>query len=204
MDLLKMTITFCLVFIFFVTLPIIQTISSFDTLIDDQIENKFDEIQQIPSSFEKSTNIPECLSKNYLLNILNRNRRASISRPYFHHWRPARDNGPYLASNSLAFSPRLRKRTYEGEKDLDEADSKFVYRPTDLDTVMNYLQEKKIDIIYEDSTKICLSQPISDVPIQQILDKIDYRRNQNEQDKEEIRERQPIGKHSIIFRYRLG
>ncbi|CAF4351416.1 unnamed protein product, partial [Adineta steineri] len=42
--------------------------------------------------------------------MLNRDRRASISRPYFQHRRPSRDNNRYPTKNSLAFSPRLGKR----------------------------------------------------------------------------------------------
>ncbi|CAF4102365.1 unnamed protein product, partial [Rotaria sordida] len=55
------------------------------------------------------------------------------------------------------------------------------------------------------STKICFSQPIDITFIQQILDKYNTnRRYQDEQIKEDIHERQPIGKHPVLFRYRLG
>jgi hypothetical protein len=169
---------FSLVFLLLITLTYIQTIFSLDTINDNQIENnKFDEIRQIPLSLEKQTNAPECLLKSQLSKIINRDRRASITRPYFQHWRLTRDNSRYSTKNSLAFSPRLGKRAYEN----DNVDNKFVY---------------------EDSTKICLSQPISDALIQQVLGKVDtIRRNQ---DKEETRGRQPIGKHPVLFRYRLG
>ncbi|CAF3312358.1 unnamed protein product [Rotaria sp. Silwood2] len=206
------TIQCTFVFLFLITLTIIQTIYSFDIINNEQ---KLDEIRQIPSvlssssSLEKQTNIRECLSKNHLSNILNRNRRASISRPYFNYWRPTRDNGRYSTKNSLAFSPRLGKRADENNNELENIDKNLVYRSNDFDTflvtLIGNLQDKKIDIIYEDSTKICLSQPINSGFIQQVLDKFNLnRRYQSEQVKEEIHERQPIGKHPVLFRYRLG
>ncbi|UJR22116.1 hypothetical protein I4U23_025180 [Adineta vaga] len=192
------------IFIFIISLTIIKTI-----ILADLIN---DEAKQISSSslpFQKPANMPECLSKNQLSNMLNRDRRASISRPYFHHWRPARDSTRYSAKNSLAFSPRLGKRSYEDEQESDESNNKFAYRSVDLETFLailtGHLQEKKIHIVYEDSTKICLSQSISDSLIQQLLDKIDAnRRDQNTQEKEEIFGRQSSSKHPILFRYRLG
>ena len=144
---------------------------------------------------------PQCFSKVRLSQTLNRDRRASISRPYFHHWRQSRDNSRYIAKNSLAFSPRLGKRADENENELENADDQLVYQPVDLDAflvaLIAQLQEKNIDIVYEDSTMICLSQPINDSFIQQILD-------QNDQENRETRRRQAIGKHPVLFRYRLG
>ncbi|CAF0974126.1 unnamed protein product [Rotaria sordida] len=199
-------------FLLMITLTFIQTINSSGIIDNDKNENKFDEIEQIPSllSLEKrQTNIHECLSKNHLSNILNRNQRASISRPYFNYWRPVRDNVRYSTKNSIAFSPRLGKRANQDRDQLENPDKNLVNRSIDLETflitLMSYLQEKKIDIIYEDSTKICFSQPIDITFIQQILDKYNTnRRYQDEQIKEDIHERQSIGKHPVLFRYRLG
>jgi hypothetical protein len=144
--------------------------------------------------------------------MLSRDRRASISRPYFRHWRGARDNTRYI-KNLLAFSPRLGRRAYE---DDDESDVLIKKRQIeeenvspDLDTflinLINHLQRKKIDIVYEDPTKLCLSQAVSDGLIQEVLDKFDTnRRQQEEQEKEEARERHSKGKHPLLFRYRLG
>ncbi|CAF1480911.1 unnamed protein product [Adineta steineri] len=191
------------IFSLFITLAIIQTIFSFEIINDEQNEDKSDETRQISSSsLKKQENMPECLSKSQFLNMLNRDRRASISRPYFQHRRPSRDNNRYPTKNSLAFSPRLGKRAYEDENE-------FATRSVDLDTflvtLVGHLQGKKIDIVYEDSTKICLSQSISDTLIQQVLDKFDTnRRNQDIQEKEEIRTRQQSAKHPVLFRYRLG
>ncbi|CAF4201080.1 unnamed protein product, partial [Adineta steineri] len=89
-----------------------------------------------------------------------------------------------------------------------EDENEFATRSVDLDTflvtLVGHLQGKKIDIVYEDSTKICLSQSISDTLIQQVLDKFDTnRRNQDIQEKEEIRTRQQSAKHPVLFRYRL-
>ncbi|CAF1207175.1 unnamed protein product [Adineta steineri] len=193
------------IFFLFITLAIIQTIFSFEIINDEQNEDKLDETRQISSSssssLKKQENMPECLSKSQFLNMLNRDRRASISRPYFQHRRPSRDNNRYPTKNSLAFSPRLGKRAYEDENE-------FATRSVDLDTflvtLVGHLQGKKIDIVYEDSTKICLSQSISDTLIQQVLDKFDTnRRNQDIQEKEEIRTRQQSAKHPVLFRYRL-
>ncbi|CAF0902018.1 unnamed protein product [Rotaria sordida] len=202
----------CTFFLLMITLTFIQTINSSGIIDNDKNENKFDEIEQIPSllSLEKrQTNIHECLSKNHLSNILNRNQRASISRPYFNYWRPVRDNVRYSTKNSIAFSPRLGKRANQDRDQLENPDKNLVNRSIDLETflitLMSYLQEKKIDIIYEDSTKICFSQPIDITFIQQILDKYNTnRRYQDEQIKEDIHERQSIGKHPVLFRYRLG
>ncbi|CAF1566974.1 unnamed protein product [Rotaria sp. Silwood1] len=99
----------------------------------------------------------------------------------------------------------LGKRANEDINELENV----VYRSTDFDTflinLVGYLQDNKIDIVYEDSTKICFSQPISIEFIQQFLDKFHInRRNQNEQMKKEIPERQSTGKHPVLFRYRLG
>jgi hypothetical protein len=201
--------SFCLVFIFLISLVYNQMIFSLKTTDNVENENRIDEFQQIPSSFEslrEQTNIPQCLLKSPLSQVLNRNRRASISRPYFHHWRQTRDNRRYVAKNSLAFSPRLGKRTYINENELDNGDETLVYRSIDHDNfLVNFsaqLLEKQIDIVYEDSTKICLSQPINDAFIKQIFDEIDIsRRNQDEQ---ETRVRQTTGKHPVLFRYRLG
>ena len=129
--------------------------------------------------------------------MFNRDRRASISRPYFQHWRPGRDNSRYSAKKSLVFSPRLGKQVYEDGNELDNVDL-----DTFLVNFLNHLQEKKIDIVYEDPTKICLSQSISDTLIQQILDRTFAKRR--DQVTEETRERQSIGKHPVLFRYRLG
>ena len=139
--------------------------------------------------------------------MVNRERRASISRPYFHHWRPARESSRYSSKNSLAFSPRLGKRSLDDEPEVEEPLA--ARSVTDLDTflvtLVGHLKGKKIDIVYEDSTKICLSQAISDALMQQVLSKFDAnRRNLDEQDKEEARGKQVMGKHPVLFRYRLG
>ncbi|CAF0773352.1 unnamed protein product [Adineta ricciae] len=183
------------VFVLVLSLTLIGTIITSDPIDDVQDEVKSDEPRQVPvlvSPFRKQTSMPECLSKTQLLNMLNRDRRASISRPYFHYWRSA------------------RKRSTSGEQEADHSDNKLAYRSADLDalllTLIGHLQGKNIDIVYEDSTKICLSQSISDVLIQQVLDKFDtHRRDQNTQDKESSHNRQSSSsKHPILFRYRLG
>jgi hypothetical protein len=157
---------------------LIQTISSY--------ENKLDGIEYVSSlpnypslssdslSIEQEGNGPECLSKNLFWNILHhRDRRASISRPYFHHWPGSRDGTRYLAKNLLTFSSRLGKRSYEDEHKLSDFD-------TFLAILVRQLQRKQIDIIYEDSTNICLSQAVSDAFIQEVIDKFNaYRRQQD-------------------------
>lgn len=184
---------------------------SFDLINDDQAENKVEEVRQIalPLPSEKPGNIRSCLSKIQLSNLLNRNRRASISRPYFHYLRPTRDSARYSTKNSLAFSPRLGKRAIEDEDELENIEKRFLYQSNDLETffstLIGYLQEEKIDIVYEDSTKVCLSKPISTAIVQEILDKfMANRRFQNEQDKEDSHQRPAAGKHPVLFRYRLG
>jgi hypothetical protein len=194
-------------------------------ITDDQGEYKFDDIRQISSlpyyssvssgllSNGKQENGPECLSKNLLLNILSRDRRASISRLFFNHWRGSRDNSRYIPKNLLAFSPRLGKRAYEDDNEFNvpinkqqvEEDNGTPDLDTFLVTLIGHLQRKKIDIVYEDSTKLCLSEAVNDGSIKEVLDKFYInRRQQEEQYKEEARERHPKGKHPLLFRYRLG
>ncbi|CAF4724563.1 unnamed protein product [Rotaria sp. Silwood1] len=157
-----------LVFIYLLTLTSIQIISSFSIIKNGQNENKLDDIQRSASllssdlsSIEKQESDPECLPKNLFSNMFDRYRRASISRPYFHHWRRARDNNRYPSKSLLAFSPRLGKRAYENDQQL-EKENDF----NDIDAfLIGYLLGKNIDIIYEDPTKICLSKSVSNGPI---------------------------------------
>jgi len=125
----------------------------------------------------------ECLPKNSLYNIISRDRRASISRPYFNHWRDSRDNSRYLSKNLLAFSPRLGKRDVE-----DDGFIQFL---------INYLQTKNIDIIIDDDeNKICFSETIDDGLIKEAFEKFQIDQRQ--------RERQRKSRHPLLFRYRLG
>ena len=181
---------------------------------DDQHENKLDDIRQISSlSTGRQGNGPECLSKNFLSNMLSRDRRASISRPYFSRWRGARDSSRFIPKNLLAFSPRLGKRAYEDDDlvnvFIDKRQIDEEINSPDLETfllaLIGHLKGKNIDIVYEDPTKVCLSQAISNTLIQEVLEKFDAnRRQQEEQDKEETRERYSKSKHPLLFRYRLG
>jgi len=199
---------------------LVQTILSFEAIYDDQNENKFDDIRQISSlpyyssvssgslSNGKQGNGPECLSKNLLLNTWSRDRRASISRLFFNHWRGSRDNSRYISKNLLAFSPRLGKRAYEDDNEFNvpidkqqvEEDNGTPDLDTFLVTLIGHLQRKKIDIFYEDSTKICLSEAVNDGLIKEVLDKFDI----NPRQQEEAQERHSKGKHPLLFRYRLG
>lgn len=203
-----------LVFIVLLFLVFIQVISSFQVINDDQDENKFDEIRQISNipSYSvlssslpnngKQGNSPDCLTKQLLSSVLTRDRRASISRPYFNHLRGSRDNSRYISKNLLAFSPRLGKRSVEDDNELnnhlnqqqnDEELDLF------LSHLVNHIQNKRNDIVYEDSTKICFSESINDGTMKEALEKYDaHRRLQEEQ------ERQSKNKHPLLFRYRLG
>ena len=138
-----------LVAIILVALTIVQSIESFDDA--------------------EPVSTPDCLSKDQLLGVFDRERRASISRPYFSHWRPARDNRRYAAKNSLAFSPRLGKRAAD------------VSPSTDLDaflsTLNDQLKAKHIDVVHEDSTQICWSQPIVGVLVQWLADQAENDRH---------------------------
>ncbi len=208
-------------YIYLLVSILIQTGSSFEVISDYQDENKFDGARQISSlpyyssiladgSFNnQQENGPECLAKNLFFNMLTRHRRASISRPYFHHWRGSRDNSRYSSKNLLAFSPRLGKRAGEIENDFDvPTDKRQIeddHGSPDLDTFLailaGQLQRKKIDIVYEDATKICLSEAVTDAFIKDVIDKFDTNRRQQE---EAARERHFNGKHPLLFRYRLG
>jgi hypothetical protein len=200
-----------------IAFTVIPTIFSFDMNNDDQHDDKVDEIRQAPLSsyvsslpYDKSINPPECLLKSQLAHMLHRDRRASISRPYFYHWRSARDNGRYSTKNSLAFSPRLGKRFYSDETEFDHEENRMASRSTIdsetfLSTFVAYLKTKKIYVVYEDSNRICLSQSINDALIQSVINKFDANgRNQDRSGKEEVRSKQVMGKHPVLFRYRLG
>ena len=191
-------------------------VSSFKLNNNEQDDTKFDDAQQMPTlsdypsssinfaSNDKQADGQECLTKNLLLNMLSRNRRASISRPYFHHWRASRDSR-YALKNLLAFSPRLGKRAYEVENEyakrqsgsIEEEENKNL---SDLDaflsTLVGHLQSKKIDIVYEDANKICLSEAIDDNLMKEILEKFDNIRREQE--------RLSKNKHPLVSRYRLG
>ncbi len=205
-------------------MALVQTISSFELNNDEQDETKLDDVQQMPIfpyhpslplnflSNDKQTNDPTCLSKEFLSNMLSRNRRASISRPYFHHWRASRDNSRYASKNFLAFSPRLGKRAYEDENESAKRQGSLAVEEEnsspDLDAFIlalgGHLQRKNIDIVYEDSNKICLSDAINDGLIKEVLEKFDSNRRQQEEQQQEARERNSKNKHPLLFRYRLG
>jgi hypothetical protein len=194
--------------------------SSFKLNHNEQDDTKFDDVQQkrifsgYPSSpinilsSDEQVDGPECLSKNFLSNMLSRNRRASISRPYFHHWRASRDSR-YALKNLLAFSPRLGKRAYEDVNEFAKRQSGSIEEEednnnsSDLDkfliTFLGHLQSKKIDIIYEDSNKICLSKAITDDFMKEFMEK--FNNNRREQ---EAREQLSKSKHPLVSRYRLG
>lgn len=185
-------------------------IVSFAIVNDEQDESKGEEERDLSSVLSKQNNNPECLSKNVLYNLISRNRRASISRPYFHHWRGSRDNSRYSSKNLLPFSPRLGKRASE---DDNESEGHLIKRQAeeeintpDLDAFLSvltgHLQRKKIDVTYEDPSKICLSEPVNEPSMKEIWDKFESHRRQQEE--QEARERHSKGKHPLLFRYRLG
>ncbi|CAF2118242.1 unnamed protein product [Rotaria magnacalcarata] len=175
------------IFIYLITITSIPIIESFEPISNDQWESNSDGLEQILSIPDYSSSLPdplsvlkeenafECLSKVSLSKMFNRYRRASISRPYFHNWRAARENNRLASKNLLLFLPRLGKRAYEDEQKQDIV---FNKQPTERDNDFNdlhvfllgYLKGKNIDITYEDSTKICLTQSIDNDTIEKILD----------------------------------
>ncbi|CAF3737143.1 unnamed protein product [Rotaria sordida] len=203
-----------LVFIYLLTLTSFQIISSFEIINTGQNEKNLDDIRRSSSllssdflSFEQKESDPECLPKNLFSNMLDRNQRASISRPYFQHWRRARDNNRYTTKNSLAFSPRLGKRTYEDDQRLvvlmNKQQLENEHELNDLNTfLIGYLLRKNIDIIYEDQTTICLSQSISNDLVQEILEK--YQMHRSQPDKKDERRQYLSDKNPFWFHYRLG
>ena len=194
-----------LAFVLLVALTFLQMVSLFTVFRDDR------------------ANEPECIDKSDLSAMFNRERRASISRPYFHHWRGARENGRHSAKNQLAFSPRLGKRAVEDDVD-DESElianlrhddkqghginderlirwSRDVQRSADLEafllTFVDHLKRNRMDIVYEDASKICSARAIGD-----LLDEV--HRHRREQDEDDTRGQYTKGKHPLLFRYRLG
>ncbi|CAF0753903.1 unnamed protein product [Adineta ricciae] len=89
---------------------------------------------------------PACIAKKWLSNTMDRNRRASISRPYFQHWRG--------------------KRSYDYQPATVSADV-----PSLLTDVVDHITEEPAEVVYEDSTIICFSSPISDALMQELLGK---------------------------------
>lgn len=121
---------------------------------------------------EKPDNSAQCLSKNLLLaNTHPQHRRASISRPYFHHWRAARENSRPSLKNFLAFSPRLG-RANEDDETLQFLDSEFFGL-----SIFGRINEKKYSIVYEDSNKICSVRLSNEDLLGEILDKVGANRN---------------------------
>ena len=175
-------------------------------------------------------NGPECIDKSDLSAMFNRERRASISRPYFHHWRGARENGRHAAKNQLAFSPRLGKRMVD-EDDVDsESDlianlrrddkrvdgmndeqrvqwTQNMQRSPDLDgfvgTFVDHLRWKRMHVVYEDARKICVSLAIDGDVIGNIVDSA-HRRRREQDDDDDTRGQYVKSKHPLLFRYRLG
>lgn len=174
---------------------------------DEEDESKNDDERDLSSVLSKTNNNPECLSKNLLYSLISRSRRASISRPYFHHWRGSRDNSRYSSKNLLPFSPRLGKRAIdddnESEGRLIKHQAEEEINSPDLDAFLTvltgHLQKKKIDVTYEDPSKICLSEPVNELSMKEIWDKFESHRRQ-----QEAQERHSKGKHPLLFRYRLG
>lgn len=154
---------------------------------------------------EEKEDTRKCLPKNLLFNALTRNRRASISRPYFHHWRSARENNRHLAKIAAELTPKSNKRAvYEDDQVFNVlANEQQVQRSSQLSDfevfLRDYLNEKNIDIAYEDTTILCLEQPFNDVLIQDIVNEF-----RNPQHEKETREQHLTGKDPVWFRYRLG
>ena len=191
----------------------IQVTLSCNLIIGDQDYNKLGDVGPLsPSScstrdfatLEKPENSLECIPKD-LFNIIHRNRRASISRPYFHHWRKSRDNIHHTSRQSLASSPRLDKRAYENygmpssfiSKRQTEKDNGF----NGLDAFLDYLQKQNIDVVCEDTKRICFSKVLSSDLLRQALDQSAsiQRRQAKEVDKLHFKTT-----HPLLFRYRLG
>jgi hypothetical protein len=170
-------------------------VASFTVLHDDMSEmnprtssSLSDDISLLSSlvSDEKSSRASDCLSKQAIENMFDRSRRASISRPYFHHWRGTRENVRPPSRNFLAFSPRLGRKVLDTDHSADTINTvRGEGEPEDakpmppaasaehfLITLLGHLQKNKIDIIYEDSTKICSSQVIGKDIIMDILEKM--------------------------------
>ena len=181
---------------------------------------------------DDQANEPECIDKIHLSAMFDRERRASISRPYFHHWRGARENARHSAKNQLAFSPRLGKRAVDDDDDDVDNESELIgnlrhdddkqghgmndeqliqwsremQRSADLEAFLlafvDHLKRNRMDIVYEDASKICSSRAIDDELIGNILDTVHRRRREQEDD--DTRGHYIKGKHPLLFRYRLG
>ncbi|CAF1409634.1 unnamed protein product [Adineta ricciae] len=109
---------------------------------------------------------PACIAKKWLSNTMDRNRRASISRPYFQHWRGSREDIRFGLKPMIAYSPRLGKRSYDYQPATVSADV-----PSLLTDVVDHITEEPAEVVYEDSTIICFSSPISDALMQELLGK---------------------------------
>lgn len=97
---------------------------------------------------------------------MDRNRRASISRPYFQHWRGSREDTRFGLKPMIAFSPRLGKRAYDYQPATTSTDVASL-----LTDVVDHITEEPVEIVYEDPTIICFSSSISDALMQELLGK---------------------------------
>lgn len=181
------------------------TNSNTDPLDDVQQSFSLPYDSSLPSdslAITKDDNHGHCLSRQLFMNMFNRNRRASISRPYFQHWRGARDNR-LTTKNLLAFSPRLGRRAFDFDPTADASIKKRQFEENECNDfesfLAGYLQGKNIDIIYKDSSKICLSQAVSNDFLQEFLDKFNASRLQKDTQERHIR-----SEHPFWLRYRLG
>ena len=162
----------------------------------------FQMIHSLNLRLDNQPKSPQCMSKIELTQMLRRERRASISRPYFQHWRQNRDTNRRAPKLSLAFSPRLGKRAVEDENLIDNNQVNLNDLNNFLTAFLDYLQDNQIDIVYEDATKVCFSQAITDETLQQIFN--DIEQNRRSIDDNEIFEPQSTGRNPLLFRYRLG
>jgi hypothetical protein len=149
---------------------------------------------QLPSPLSSERNDPKCFPKSLLLSSVSRDRRASISRPYFQQWRGSQEESRLGAKNLPAYVNRVGKRTYtvDNEQTLTAIDS-----DTPLAALFDHPSRQPMDIIYEDSTIICFSRSMSDAWAEEAMDKL-----RTQQHRRAVQDRPIESTHPFAFRYR--
>ena len=100
-----------------------------------------------------------CVSRSVYEHLLSRDERASISRPYFQHWRAAREMPRIINGKSLPFSPRLGKRNLNDDQFFEKkyAEDSASYSHYSL-TVDGIIGDDQLNVVYEDPKRICISK----------------------------------------------
>ena len=184
----NMSFRFRLVVLYLLIVTLIETSSAFETL-NDAVEP-----MPRPSLLASETNALECFPKSLLFGGVFRERRASISRPYFQQWRGSQEENRLGVKKFPAHANRVGKRSYtvDNEQTSDAADASTFLAP-----LTGHLSKQLAGTVYEDATTICFSPMVNDAWVEEVLDQL--RMQQHRRDVQDQPNKSP---RSFAFRYR--